>query len=71
MKKKRNEAKDIADCEMMEALLENNRTKAMLNKFRQFFFYQKIKTRVVLLKFLRFVGLHSTLKFLYRLMVRK
>jgi hypothetical protein len=71
MKKNRNEAKDIADCKMMEALLENNKTKAMLNKFRQSFYYQKIKTRVSLIKFLRLVGLHSTLKFLYRLMVKK
>jgi hypothetical protein len=71
MKKNRNETKDIADCKMMEALLENNKTKAMLNKFRQFFYYQKIKTRVSLIKFLRLVGLHSTLKFLYGLMVKK
>jgi len=71
MKKNRNEVKDIADCKMMEALLENNKTKAMLNKLRQFFYYQKIKTRVSLIKFLRLVGLHSTLKFLYRLMVKK
>ena len=71
MKKNRNETKDIADCKMMEALLENNKTKAMLNKLRQFFYYQKIKTRVSLIKFLRLVGLHSTLKFLYKLMVKK
>ena len=71
MKKNRNEAKDISDCKMMEALLENNKTKAKLNKFRQFFYYQKIKTRMTLIKLLRFVGLRSVVKSLYGLLVKK
>ena len=71
MKKNRKEVKDLTDCKSMEALLENNKTKAMLNKFRQSFYYQKIKIRVALIKFLRLVGLHATLKFFQRLMVKK
>ena len=71
MKKNRNEVKDLTDCKSMEALLENNKTKAILNKFRQSFFYQKIKIKVTLIKFLRFAGLHATLKFFYRLIVKK
>jgi len=65
MKKNRNEEKDRNDCKMMEALIENDRFKKILNQWKQSFYYGKIKVRVGLINLLKSVGLFEVVKKVY------
>jgi hypothetical protein len=71
MKIKRNEPKDIYDCKMMEALIENN----MIKKYRAFLLqsvlYAQVKARSKIVSFLRFIGIYSTIKSIYILIKSK
>ena len=67
MKTKRGEIKDINDCKMMEALIENNKLKEIINKVKQIILYSKIKLRSKGPNFLRDIGLYKTVRFFYRL----
>ncbi|WP_373032038.1 hypothetical protein [Sulfurovum sp.] len=73
MKKNRTETKDINDCAMMEALIENNKFKEMLNKVKQIIHYEKIKFRQTyfqfkqrVIEFLKIIGLYNVLRAIYR-----
>jgi len=66
MKSKRNEIKDQNDCKMMEALIEDNKLKEFINRFKQYLFYTKIKLRAKLMSFLKSVGLYDVLKLVYK-----
>ena len=50
MKKNRAEEKDVNDCKIMEALIEDNTFKKVLNQWKQGFLYMKIKSRANILK---------------------
>jgi len=62
MKKNRGEEKDKNDCKMMEALIENDGFKKIINKWKQNFYYEKIKARTSLIKFLQNIGLYEVIK---------
>ena len=62
MKKNRAEEKDRNDCKMMEALIENNGFKTLVNKWKQNFYYGKIKVKMNLIKFLKNIGLYEVIK---------
>jgi len=62
MKKNRAEEKDRNDCKMMEALIENNGFKNLVNKWKQNFYYGKIKVKMNLIKFLKNIGLYEVIK---------
>jgi hypothetical protein len=66
MKKNRNEEKDRNDYKMMEALMENNGFKKFINKWKQKFFYGRIKAKFKLLKFLDSLGLLEKIKKIVR-----
>ena len=70
MKKKRNEEKDIHDCDMMNSLLQNNKLKKLQLEIKQKLFYLKIKNRKTirlgLLSFLRSTGLYVIVRWFYR-----
>lgn len=70
MKKKRNEEKDIHDCNMMNSLLQNNKLKKLQLEIKQKLFYLKIKNRKTirlgLLSFLRNTGLYVIVRWFYR-----
>lgn len=71
MKKNRNETKDIADCKMMDGLIDRNPSKILINKCVQFINYEKIKLKINFLKFLRFTNLYTSAKFLQKILKRK
>jgi hypothetical protein len=66
MKKNRNEEKDRNDCEMMEALIENNRLKNFIAAYKQHILYLKIKSRAKLMSILKSIGVYDMLKTLIR-----
>lgn len=66
MKKNRAEEKDRNDCKMMEALIENDGFKKIVNKWKQNFYYTKIKARASLIKVLKSVGTYELLRAIYR-----
>lgn len=65
MKKRRAEPKDLNDCNIMEALLENNILKEKLNKIRQSIYYGKIKLRQNLVDILKEIKLYDFVKYIY------
>ncbi len=70
MKKKRGEEKDINDCKMMQALVNNNNSLLRVHKIRQNWFYLKVKLRVNLVNFLKIIKLYSLIRFTYRKIMR-
>lgn len=62
MKKNRAEEKDSNDCKMMEALIENDGFKKIINKWKQSFYYGKIKVKMNLIKFLKNIRLYEVIK---------
>ncbi|WP_332399352.1 hypothetical protein [Vibrio metschnikovii] len=69
MKKNRIKAngnkKDINDCKMMEAVLEDNLIKGFINKNKQNIYYLKIKVRYKLVLILKRLGLYRLVKNIY------
>lgn len=70
MKKNRREVKDINDCNMMEALIENDRWKQIINKVKQNFFYLKIKLRAKTIKIFKYLGIYEVAKNVYKSLKR-
>lgn len=66
MKQNRGEEKDKNDCKMMEALIENDRFKKIVNKWKQSFYYMKIKTSASLIKVLKNIGFYELTRAIYR-----
>jgi hypothetical protein len=66
MKTNRAEEKDKNDCKMMEALIENNKLKEVLSKFKQDTLYFRIKSRAWLMNLLKKIGLYNLIKSLIR-----
>ena len=62
MKKNRAEIKDKNDCKMMEAFMEKDEVKMIINKFNQNFYYGMIKVRHNLILFLDYIGLKKIIK---------
>ena len=56
------EEKDRNDCKMIEALIENDRFKKILSRWKQSFYYGKIKVRASLINLLKSVGLFEVAK---------
>ncbi|BAS67692.1 hypothetical protein [Bathymodiolus septemdierum thioautotrophic gill symbiont] len=78
MKKNRAEEKDINDCNMMKALIEGNKLKENLIRFKQKLYYKKIQIRNIrnicssgIMTSLKFVGLFNVVRKFYRLIVKK
>ena len=71
MKSNRNEIKDKNDCKMMEALIENNRFKEFINRFKQYLFYSKIKLRAKLMSVLKVIGMYNLLKQISTILLNK
>jgi len=69
MKKKRNEEKDINDCKLMDAFIEDNRIKKIVANLKQKLFYTKIKLHrdftLLKINILKRTGLYKPLKWLY------
>ncbi len=57
MKKNRSEEKDSNDCNMMDALIENNDWKRFVNQFKQSVYYQKTKLKIFIINILKKLGL--------------
>ena len=66
MKKNRAEQKDINDCKMMEALIENNKFKQFKNKIKQNIYYGNIKLKVKIIDLLHKMKLYNFIRFIYR-----
>lgn len=66
MKTKRAEEKDKNDCKMMEALIENNKFKEFISKFKQNILYFRIKLRAKAMSILKSIGLYSFIKNIVR-----
>jgi hypothetical protein len=66
MKMSRSEPKDKNDCKMMEALIENNRFKGIVNKFKQNIFYGQIVFRQKIIQALQKIGLFDMARGTYR-----
>ena len=62
MKENRAELKDMNDCQMMEALIEDNKIKEIISKLKQNILYTKIKTRSKLVGLLKTLGLYNIVK---------
>ena len=62
MKTNRAEEKDQNDCKMMEALIENNKLKEFVSKFKQNILYFKIKMRSNIMIVLKSIGLYGIIK---------
>lgn len=71
MKTNRDEEKDKNDCNMMEALIENNRRKEYVTKIRQNIYYEKIKLRKKIVIVLQNIGLYKVTRNIYRLVKGK
>ena len=69
-KKVRNEKKDITDCRIMDAYLENNNLKLFMFRLKQILFYKKIiflkRTRSSLFFLLKKIGLYGVIRSIYR-----
>lgn len=70
MKKNRGEEKDINDCKMMEALMENDGFKNMVNKIKQNFYYMKVRLRVGIVNLLKNLGMYMIVRQAYRKLKR-
>ena len=66
MKSNRAEEKDINDCKMMEALIENNKFKEVLNKFQQNIYYGKVKIKRKIINILKAIGLFDRVMKFYK-----
>ena len=66
MKSNRDEKKDKNDCKMMEALIENNKFKGVVNKLKQSIFYGQIIIRQKSIQLLQQIGLFNITKSLYK-----
>lgn len=62
MKKSRNETKDKNDCKMMEAFMENNQIKIVINRLKQNFYYIIIKLKYKFILLLKILRLHKIIK---------
>ena len=71
MKNNRQESKDINDCKLMEALIENNNLKKLAGKVKQNILYVKVMIRKKLISFLKISGLYSYAKLIYDNKIRK
>ncbi len=65
MKTARAEIKDRNDCKMMEALIEDNKLKELISKFRQNILYSKVKFRAKIMNTLKNIGLYNILRNTY------
>ena len=65
MKKRRAEPKDLNDCNIMEALIENDLLKETFNKVKQSIYYGKIKLRQNLVNGLKKIKLYDLAKYIY------
>ncbi len=70
-KKNRSKEKDISDCGMMEALIENNVSKQLMSKLKQRFSYAKIKLIHKVLELLKSTNLYFVARKIYRLVKRR
>lgn len=66
MKKNRNELKDNNDCNIMDALIEENKTKLLLNKVIQEILYLRLRTRKSIIDVTKFIGVYNLLKRIYK-----
>jgi len=66
MKINRGEEKDKNDCKMMEALIEDNKLKGLVGKFKQNIFYGQIVIRQKIIQLLQQVGLFDRARIIYR-----
>ena len=66
MKRKRDEEKDKNDCKIMEALIEGDGFKKIINKLKQRFYYEKIKLKSTLVKMLKFMGIYKLIREIYQ-----
>ena len=66
MKKNRAGEKDVNDCKIMEALIENNTFKKVVNQWKQSFFYIKIKFRANIIKIIKSVGIYEITRSIYK-----
>ena len=71
MKKNRSEEKDINDYKMMEAVIENNKKKQFINKWKQKLFYAKIKFMHKFIDLLKQMKLYNFIRFIYRFLKGK
>lgn len=62
MKKKRNDPKDKNDCELMEALLSNSKSKKILPFLKQKLLFTKIKVRKFLVNIIKYLGFYDVAK---------
>jgi len=63
---KRNEAKDINDCIMMEAFIHNNTFKKKLAELRQYFLYKRIMLIHYIPVILKKMHLYIPIRYIYR-----
>ena len=66
MKTNRAEVKDKNDCKMMEALIENNQFKSILNQYKQKLFYGQILLRQKIIEILQKLGIFNVARKMYR-----
>lgn len=66
MKKKRAGEKDSNDCKMMEALIENNVMKKFFAKFKQNFYYMKVRFVVGCINTLKKIGLYDAVRLIVK-----
>ncbi|RLA84000.1 MAG: hypothetical protein DRG78_02765 [Epsilonproteobacteria bacterium] len=66
MKTNRAEEKDKNDCDMMEALIEDNKVKEFIGKMKQNILYLKIRIRANLMIVLKSIGLYTIIKGIVR-----
>lgn len=70
-KKKRNEAKDIADLRSMSAMVGRGNFRIVLARLRQYLFYTKLRvsrnSRKAMLSIIRISGMYRPLRYIYRL----
>jgi len=66
MKTNRAEKKDKNDCKIMEALMEDDKIKAFINKVKQNIFYGQIKFRQKIIYLLQQIGLFEIVRKIYR-----
>jgi len=66
MKICRAELRDKNDCKMMEALIENNQFKSLVNQYRQKLFYAQILLRQKIVELLQKLGIFNGTRKIYR-----
>jgi len=62
MKMNRGEEKDRNDCKMMEAMIERNVLKKLVSRWKQIFYYTKIRVKLSLIKLLKNIGIYEVAK---------